>query len=202
MKRRIVPLLVILGAGWIGALLFGGVLREALILPLLYAYWYGQLLAEALPPWLIWGAFVAVALLLTVSAWAKLLEDSSRSESRQSGAEMGEVAALAERLHLSIRGGYFHRRLRQRLRDLVGDVVALRDRRSPEDVKSEIGADHGHLPGELQPLFESEPARPRFGFRLLRRHDLDEFESAIDWLDRETEAFHGTGGTTAECHDD
>jgi len=201
MRRRIVPLLVVLGSGWFGALIFGGVLREALIVPLLYAYWYGQLLIEALPQWLIWGAFVAFAVLLTMGAWARLLDDEAEGRTRSSDAEMGEVAALAERFHLSIRGGYFHRRIRQRLRDLVGDVVAERDRRSPDRVKAELGERRDGLPDAVQPLYEPEPPRPRFGFRLLRRHDLNEFAAAIDWLDRETSGLHATEGGDAGRHD-
>lgn len=201
MKRRIIPLLVVLGSGWLGALLFGGVLREALLVPLLYVYWYGRLLVEALPQWLLWGGFVALAIGLTAGTWARLVDDEGESRSRPSEAELGEVAALAERFHLSIRGGYFHRRLRQRLRGLVGDVIAVRERRSPDRMKAEIEERRHGLPQAVQSLFDREPPRPRFGFRLMRRHDLDEFARAIDWLDRETDPFHQTEGSDASRHD-
>lgn len=201
MRRRMIPILIVLGSGWLGALLFGGVLREALIVPLLYGYWYAQLLIEALPQWLIWGGFIALSLWLILRAWWPVLEDQTEPRRSKAGTEMGEVAALAERFHLSIRGGYFHRRLRGRLRNLVGDVIAARDRRSPDRVKAELDARQNGLPDAVQPLYESEPPRPRFGFRLLRRHDLDEFETAIDWLDRETDRFHATEGGHADRHD-
>ena len=103
---------------------------------------------------------------------------------------MGDVEALAERLQLAVRGGYFHRRLRKRLRGLVGDVVAARERRSPNRVKDELNDRPDGLPRAVRPLFEREPPRPRFGFRLLRRHDVDEFATAIDWLDRATAGLH------------
>lgn len=202
MKRGLVPLLVVLGSGWLGALLFGGVLREALIRPLLYAYWYARLVVEALPQWFVWGCFAALALGLIWSAWWRTLADRAEPRPSDADAEMGGVAALAERLQLSIRGGYFHRRMRQRLRGLVGDVIALRDRRPPDRVKAELSERPDSLPEELRPLFADEPPRPRFGFRLMRRHDLDEFAAAIDWLDRTTTAFHATGGTFTERHDD
>lgn len=193
MRRRLIPLLVVLGSGWLGALLFGGVLRDALIVPVLYAYWYARLLLEALPQWAVWGGFVALALWLILGAWWRLLADRTSVRSSDTEAEMGEVAALAERLQLAVRGGYFHRRLRGRLRGLVGDVIAARERRSPDRVRAELNDRSDELPRAVRPLFEREPPRPRFGFGLLRRHDVDEFATAIDWLDRETAGLHLNG---------
>lgn len=200
MKRRILPLLVVLGSGWLGALVFGGLLRDGLIVPLLYVYWYARLLVEAFPQWLIWGAFVALSVWLSLGAWARLLGNRDKPRSRAKEAELGEVAALADRLQLTIRGGYFHQRLRGRLQDRVGDVLAMRERRSPDRVKAELRERSDRRPAAVRPLFETEPPRPRFGFRLMRRHDLDEFADAIDWLDRETDDVHATERSNAGRH--
>ena len=191
MRRRAIPPLVVLACGWLGALVFGGVLRDALIVPLLYAYWYGQLFVEATPQWLIWGSFVILALAVMAAAGFRLIQDPSRAPRRQHReVPMGEVEALAERFRLSIRGGYFHRRLRQRLRDLASRVLASRQRRSSERVRAELSRRPDQLPEAIRPMFTDDPPRPRFGFRLMRRNDVAAFAAAIDWLDRETDPSH------------
>jgi membrane protein implicated in regulation of membrane protease activity len=187
MRRRAIPLLVVLASGWLGALVFGGVLRDALIGPLLYAYWYGRLFVEAMPQGLLWGVFVVLALALLAAPWFRLVKDRPASRRRRTEAPMGEVAALAERFELSIRGGYFHRRLRQRLRDLTGRVLASRQRRSSERVRAELSQHPDQLPEAIRPMFTDDPPRPRLAFRLMRQNDLDAFAAAIDWLDRETD---------------
>lgn len=186
MRRRVIPLLVVLASGWVGALAFGGVLRDALIVPLLYVYWYGRLFVEAMPQGLLWGVFVALALALLMAPWFRLIKDQPASRRRRREVPIGQVAALAERFQLSIRGGYFHQRLRQRLRDLTGRVLASRQRRSSDRVLAELREQPDHLPSAIRPMFTDDPPRPRFAFRLMRQNDLDAFAAAIDWLDRET----------------
>ncbi len=187
MRRRVIPPLVVLACGWLGAVAFGGVLRDALIVPLLYVYWYARLFVEAMPQGLLWGVFVVLALALLAAPWLRLIKDQPASRRRRTEVPMGEVAALAERFELSIRGGYFHRRLRQRLRDLAGSVLASRQRRSPDRVRAELRQHPDPLPEAIRPMFTDDPPRPRFAFRLMRQNDLDAFAAAIDWLDRQTD---------------
>ncbi len=191
MRRRAIPLLVVLGSGWLGALVFGGALRDALIVPLLYLYWYVRLFVEALPQWLLWALFVVLAVALTSGSWYRTIKRQAEPRRRRSEVEMGEVAALADRFRLATRGGYFHRRLRQRLRELVSSVLAARERRSPEWVQEELRGNPDELPDAVRPLFAQEPPRPRLSFRLMRSSDLDTFAQAIDWLDRETDPTDG-----------
>lgn len=191
MRRRAIPLLVVLGSGWLGALVFGGVLRDALIVPLLYLYWYVRLFVETLPQWLLWTLFVLLAVALTSGTWYRTIKSQAEPRRRRSEIEMGEVAALADRFRLSTRGGYFHRRLRQRLRELVSSVLATRQRRSPERVQAELRRHPDELPDAVRSLFADEPPRPRVSFRLLRSSDIGTFAAAIDWLDRETDPANG-----------
>ncbi|MFB6286962.1 MAG: hypothetical protein ABEK03_10365 [Candidatus Bipolaricaulia bacterium] len=202
MRRRAMPILVVLGSGWLGALVFGGALRDALIVPLLYLYWYVRLFVEALPQWLLWTLFVILAVALTSRTWYRTIKSQAEPHGRRSEIEMGEVAGLAERVRLSTRGGYFHRRLRQRLRELVSSVLATRQRRSPERVQAELRRHPDELPDAIRPLFTDEPPRPRLSFRLLRSSDIDTLAQAIDWLDRETDPTNGHERGKADHHGD
>lgn len=140
--------LVLLGAIAL-ALLFQDFLRETIVVPILYAYWFARLYIESLPQTLLWAIFIVAAVMIVGrSFWAQ----SGRSSRSLRGVDvkpLGKIGAWSERIHLARQGGYFQERLARSLAELTLATLSYRERISPEEVQKEIQSGLANMPQEI-----------------------------------------------------
>jgi hypothetical protein len=122
------------------ALLFQDFFREALVVPILYAFWVIYLYVTSLPQAVLWGLFLGVSLLIVLGG----LGGSGRIR-RRGGREdedsPGRVSVWAERVELARRGGYFQKILARHLGKLAIEALARRRRLEPDEIKRRLEMD-------------------------------------------------------------
>lgn len=147
-RRRWLAALAV-GAPILLALLLQDFFREALVVPLLYAFWVIYLYATSLPQGVLWVLALGVSLLFVLGG----LGGSGRIR-RRAGREdeeaPGRVSVWAERVELARRGGYFQRVLARHLGKLAIAALARRRRLEPDEIKRLLETDALHLPPEAR----------------------------------------------------
>lgn len=195
-RARWAPVGTVLLLASLLAVLFGGFVRDAIIVPLLHAYWVARLYVESLSQQLIWGAFVALALFVIARSAMGREGPPYRRPGEALPERVGPVKALAEHIRLAARGEYFRRRVARRCGELAVEVLAHRDRMPRERVRERLERGELEVPAQIQDDLREglkpRPAQPpTWGTpfsRILRRIDggspiARDVESAIRFLE-------------------
>jgi hypothetical protein len=137
-RKQLLPVGTVLLLACLLALLFQDFLREGIVVPLLYAYWFMRLYVESLPQALLGALFLGVALI-----WVSKGFLSARGERRRPARELrvehrGKIETWVERLRLARRGRYFQSRLARRLLELALEAYAYRERTTPEEIRKQV----------------------------------------------------------------
>lgn len=128
------------------ALIINGTIGDTVVLPLLFLAWAAQVIYQSIPQALLWGIFVAIAVLLV----AKSLPWSSAPlpAGEQQAAAHGRVANWSRWLGAAKRDEYSRWRLAQQLAQLAIDTLAFREQCSPQEISRRL--DDGSLDIPLQ----------------------------------------------------
>jgi hypothetical protein len=176
--------------------------REAIVVPLLYVLWLGRLLFQSIPQPLLWSLFLTLVLFVAVRSLVK--RRGSVGEMREPEAESpGRVRVWARRIQLAARGDYSRWRLAHYVRKLILDVLAHRERLTPEQLKRRLGTGEVHAPLAVQAYLRAGlmpmPSGP-IGFLSRLRHRLRsrartspldaDLESAVQFLENQLEVPH------------
>lgn len=151
--KRLLPFAVILTIAAIASPFLSDIIRELIVLPLLYVFWIGRFLLQAIPQEILWGLFVGLlAITLIISLMAR---HKSKTRLRQpTTAPQGRVEGWADLLHQAQRDPYFKWRLAQRLQKLTLSTLAHQRSISLKQIRQQLrqGQLDG-LPPELQTYF-------------------------------------------------
>jgi hypothetical protein len=176
--------------------------REAIVVPLLYVLWLGRLLFRSIPQPLLWSLFLTLVLFVAVRSLGK--RGGSVGGMREAEAESpGRVWVWARRIQLAARGDYSRWRLAHYLRKLILDVLAHRERLTPEQLKRRLGTGEVVAPPAVQAYLRAGlmpmPSGPIGLFSRLRQQlrsrarpsPLDAgLESAVQFLENQLEVPH------------
>jgi hypothetical protein len=169
MRKQLLSLGIILITAIALAPLLRDFIREFVVVPLLYAFWIGQIIFDAIPQAAFWSCFLGVALLL---AGASLLRPGKpRSQSREAGTiQRGRVETWANLIRQAPQEDYYQWRLAQPLRELILETLAYEARLSTKEMKQRLMDDQLDLPPEIRAYLQASlksltylPA-PRFPF--------------------------------------
>lgn len=155
MKTHWLPLGLVLLLSGLLALLLQDFLRETIVVPLLYAYWFVRLYLESLPQSLLWALFMGAALVM-VAKGLSLNRTTFRKERRGWETEsLGKIEAWVERVRLARRGNYFKLRLARRLADFSLEALAHRERLTPEEIQKQLQSGRLPIPEEMKAYLQA-----------------------------------------------
>jgi hypothetical protein len=170
MKKRLLPLGIILLAAILLAPFIRNFIREIIVIPLLYVLWIGRIVFDTIPQVYFWGCFLMIALLMaSVSLLKKSKFQSSSHEVKT--VPLGRVEMWAHLIRQATQEGYYQWRLAQPLRDLILETLAHEGRLTSKQIKQRLRNDQLDLPPEigayLLASFRSLSylSAPRFRFR-------------------------------------
>jgi hypothetical protein len=180
MKRR---LLVPLGLALLLAILLmpilTGLIREVVVIPLLYILWIGQFLVETLPQGVIWSLFVICLLVMMLIS----LAGKQRRRVRRPPIIITNQERIEIWLYLirqAERDGYFKWRLAQHLQRLTVDAIAHYTDQTSRQTRQQLKQGLLDLPPELQAYFQTSlkplgylPAKRFFAARATPPSPLD-----------------------------
>jgi len=146
---RIARLLLVLLGAIVLAFSFQDFLRETIVVPILYAYWFARLYIESLPQTLLWAIFIVAAVMIVARSFWAQGRRSNRSLRGVDIKPLGKIGAWSERIHLARQGGYFEERLARCLAELTLATLSYRERLSPEEVRQEIQSGLAYMPQEI-----------------------------------------------------
>jgi hypothetical protein len=202
MRRRLVLLgLVLLMAAPL-VLVLRDFAREAIVVPLLYVLWLGRLLFRSIPQPLLWSLFLTLALLVVARSLGGR-EGPARGMREAQAESPGRVRVWARRIQLADRGDYSRWRLAHYLRTLILDVLAHRERLTPEQLRRRLETGEVHAPPAVQAYLQAGlmpmPSGPlgllsrlRQQFRSRAQVSLldPSLESAVQFLENQLEVSH------------
>ena len=149
------------------------VVREVIVIPLLYVLWMGRLLLRSLPQVLCWSVFLIVAFLLALGSLAQW-EGPRRTPRAATGRSSGQVAVWAKRIRLMARGGYTGWYFGRHVEKLIVAVLAYRERLSIREIRRRIKVGDLEAPPEVRAYFGIVllPSRHRWRIGSLSRFSL------------------------------
>ncbi len=123
--------------------------REMIAVPLLYVFWFGNLIFQSIPQSILWALFMAVAILISLKSFAKRPKPDRAEHAPQSD-NPGQVSFWAQRLHMKTPGGYYEWSLARHLGKLILEVLAYNRRQSPGQIREKMEAGALDTPPEIQ----------------------------------------------------
>lgn len=202
MRRRLLLLGLILLLAAPLMLVLRDFAREAIVVPLLYVLWLGRLLFQSIPQPLLWSLFLTLVLFVAVRSLGKR-ERPARGTRETEAESPGRVRVWARRVQLAARGDYSRWRLAHYLRKLILDVLAHRERLTPEQLKRRLGTGEVGAPPAVQAYLRAGlmpmPSGPLGLLSRLRQQlrsrarisPLDaDLESAVQFLENQLEVSH------------
>ena len=153
MRRRLLSLALILILAGLLTLGLQEYTRQ-LIMPFLFTVWIGQLLFETIPQVIIWGIFVAIAVMIAGRSLFKRSASLPTAPRSQPPPE-GRIASWARLIEQSKRETYYRWQLAQPLQELAIDILAYRQRSTPRQIKQQLVANPLDLPPEIQAYLQA-----------------------------------------------
>lgn len=153
MRKHLLPLIAILTIAGILAFLLQDYARH-FIAPTLFLLWIGRLLLESIPQVIIWGVFVAIALII---AGRSLLKRGSipRPIRRAEAALPGRIGSWVKLIQQADQEAYYKWQLAQPLSELIVAVLAHHERLTPKQIREKLVANNLDLPPELQAYLQA-----------------------------------------------
>ncbi len=173
MKKYWIPLGLVVLLSSLLALAFQDFLREAIVVPLLYAYWFVRLYIESLPQSLLWALFIGVAIVIIGRGFVKR-EKTRRARHGVPMEHRQKIEAWAERIRLARRGNYFTLRLARRLAEISLEVLAYRERLAPDKIRRRLESGMLRIPEDIQAYLQT-------GLAMDARPTLSERGHQVPW---------------------
>jgi hypothetical protein len=149
------------------------VVRETIVVPLLYVLWLVRLFLGSMPQMLFWSVFLIVACFLALGSLAR--EKSARHDPGPAvETSSGQVSVWARRIRLMARGGYMGWYFGQHVEKLIAEVLAYRERLSTREIRRRMKARDLEAPPEVRAYFEivMMPSQRRWHIGILSRFRL------------------------------
>ncbi len=148
MRKYLPSLLAILLASLLLTMLLQNLVGRAIVEPLLYFYWIGQLILASIPQPFIWGAFLLVALFIAARS---LLSRSTpaRSRPRRRAADQDRIEGWHILLSQAHQETYYQWQLAQRLQKLAVAILAHHQKRPAKEIKQGLSSHSLDMPPEI-----------------------------------------------------
>jgi hypothetical protein len=153
MSKRLALLSLILLLVALLALLLSGLVRELLVIPLLYLLFLMRVIFESIPQAVIWIGFLVI---MAIVAWNSLAEPRPMPLAHQpppaSRAPVATWAAIFER---AARDDYARQVLAQRLGQLAFDLLASQEQLPSQSLWQRLHDPSLDIPPEIQAYFQA-----------------------------------------------
>ena len=181
------------------AMVVSGTFGEVVVVPLLFLWWAMQVLYQSIPQALLWGVFVAIAVLLVAKNFPASSESLPPTASQT--AALGRVADWSRWLHDARRDDHSRWRLAQKLSLLAIDMLAFRDQCSPQEISRRLRDGSLEIPPQVRDYIQAGGAsftpRPRPRRRLGQPAPADPLATnpqlVIDYLEETVQHTIGAG---------
>jgi hypothetical protein len=169
MRERLPAILLALLLAGLLALIISGTIGDVVVVPLLFLWWAAQVLYTSIPQALLWGVFVAIAVLLMAKSfpWSSAPLPPVAPQT----VALGRVADWARWLRNSRRDDHSRWRLAQRLSQLAVETLAFREQCPPQEISRRLDEGSLDIPPQLRaylhagraPYWPKPRQRRRFG---------------------------------------
>ncbi|HJZ48384.1 MAG TPA: hypothetical protein VKE41_14505 [Roseiflexaceae bacterium] len=139
--RQHLPIIGLALLAWLLFLIASGTIGEVVVVPLLLLWWVARVLYASVPQALLWGVFVAIAVLLLAKSLA--WRNAPLSIAGSNAVAHGRVANWSTWLRDSSRNDHARWRLAQRLSELAIELLAFREQCPPHEIQWRL--EHGSL---------------------------------------------------------
>jgi hypothetical protein len=184
-------------------LIINGTIGELVVVPLLLLWWAAQVLYASIPQALLWGIFVAIAVLLVAKSfpWSSAPLPPAAPQT----ALLGRVADWSRWLRDSRRDDHSRWRLAQRLSQLAVETLAFREQCPAQEISRRLDDGSLDIPPQLRaylqagraPYWPKPKLRRRFGWRAQENAHADPLaidpQLVIDYLEETVQ--HTIGAT-------
>lgn len=154
MRKRLLPFGIILLLAVLIAPVFRTVIREIIIIPLLYVFWLSRFFFQAVPQSVLWGIFLGIcALILSIGLLGKQrsrLVGPTMAETPQ-----GRIEGWVNLIDKASKDDYFKWRLAHRLQKLTLNAIAGNSGQSLKQTRQRLRRGELDIPPELQAYFEA-----------------------------------------------
>ncbi len=167
MKKRFLPLAIFLLAVGVLAFVVQGqsFIQQALVEPLLYAFWFVALLFSGIPQAFYWAAFIISALIIASLSVPRDKRIKPQDQAALSG-NRGSVAAWAALIRVSRESDFSRRSLAHALRKLSKDLMFPDEHVRYHEFEARLEQTSSALPPEIAAYFQAP--MPETVFKLFR----------------------------------
>jgi hypothetical protein len=151
-NRRLLPLGLILLLAVLLAPVLRDFVREVVVIPFLYLFWFGRFIFESIPQAMLWGCFsILILMIMGISLLGK--RHRKRTSLKSLEAHQERIESWANLIHRARQDDYFKWRLAQRLQKLTLDAIAHSKNQSLKQTRQQLKRGELDLPPELQAYF-------------------------------------------------
>jgi len=154
LKRALLAAGLLLLLAALVALLAGGVVRDAITRPFVYAAWFVSVLFADFPQAAIWAVFVTCGLIIALSS-LRGGEQTRRTMPLRESHVPGRIARLANWLSGMGEGRYFQRQVARHVLDLTLRAKGYEEPLSPRQVEDLLAGDDLRLPADVRDYLAS-----------------------------------------------
>jgi len=148
MSARIAAIVLALLLVGLLVLIINGTIGAVIVVPLLLLWWTARVLYESIPQALLWGVFVAIAVLLVAKNFprgsAPLLPVAPQT------VVLGRVADWSRWLHNAHRDDHSRWQLAQRLAQLATETLAFREQCEPQEISRRLHDGSLDIPPQIR----------------------------------------------------
>jgi hypothetical protein len=145
-RLLLVGLVMLLAAPLV--LILRDVARDVVVVPLLRILWVGRILYDSIPQLPLWALFLVMAVLIALRSLIKSKEPRQQVMKVQAD-HPGQIRVLTRWIQRAAEGEYFRWGLTRHLEGLILEVLAHRERVTPEQVRQHLRTGRLEVPPEI-----------------------------------------------------
>ena len=152
--RRLRPIGLIVLVALLLSPVFRGLVRDIIVVPILYVFWIGRFIVEAIPQSGLWSCFLLVTLIILSIGIAG--KRRTKLEHRPSNpAYKGHVDGWATLLRRTEQDDYYKWRLAQQLQKLTLQAIANNKGQSLKETRQQLRRGELDMPPEIEAYFQA-----------------------------------------------
>jgi len=152
--RRFRPIGLILLVALLLSPVLRGLVRDIIVVPVLYVFWIGRFIVEAIPQSGLWSCFLIVTLIiLSIGIVGK--RRTKRDPPPLKQAYKGHVDGWARLLRRAEQDDYYKWRLAQQLQKLTLQAIANNNGQSLKETRQQLRRGELDMPPEIEAYFQA-----------------------------------------------
>ena len=154
MKKRLLPIALILVIAILFAPLCGNFVRETVVIPFLYIFWILQFLLAAIPQVTFWPCFVLLMFLIMVVSFVQRPKVQPKTKAPDT-AERQRVETWAMLLKKAKGDDYFKWRLAKQMQKLLLESMAHKKGQSFSETRAQLRQNTLDMPPDIRAYFQA-----------------------------------------------